>query len=215
MKVTPRRLFISCSFAVIALLAVVSARGQGPSFIPNGAEFPNSGGTSSTYSATGSIDLTGPFFQNLGTNGRTCASCHQPSDGMSVSAAHVQQRFTTTGGLDPIFRTNDGSNCNTGIDTSTVDARNAAYSLLRTRGLIRVAVDVPGTRDFHVVDVSNAYGCGSLTSISMYRRPLPATNLRFLSAVMWDGRESSPLTGTKRIVTASFSDYDPDALQFD
>ena len=24
----------------------------------------------------------------------------------------------------------------------------------------------------------------------MYRRPLPATNLRFLSAVMWDGRES-------------------------
>jgi hypothetical protein len=26
----------------------------------------------------------------------------------------------------------------------------------------------------------------------MYRRPLPATNLRFLSTVMWDGRESLP-----------------------
>jgi hypothetical protein len=25
----------------------------------------------------------------------------------------------------------------------------------------------------------------------VYRRPLPSTNLRFLSAVMWDGRESS------------------------
>jgi hypothetical protein len=28
----------------------------------------------------------------------------------------------------------------------------------------------------------------------MYRRPLPSTNLPFLSAVMWDGRESSPAT---------------------
>jgi hypothetical protein len=33
----------------------------------------------------------------------------------------------------------------------------------------------------------------------MYRRPLPATNLKFLSAVMWDGRESSPQTGTQKI----------------
>jgi hypothetical protein len=30
----------------------------------------------------------------------------------------------------------------------------------------------------------------------MYRRPLPATNLKFLSAVMFDGRESSTQTGT-------------------
>ena len=28
----------------------------------------------------------------------------------------------------------------------------------------------------------------------MYRRPLPSTNLGFLSAVMWDGRESSATT---------------------
>jgi len=26
----------------------------------------------------------------------------------------------------------------------------------------------------------------------MYRRPLPTSNLRFLSAVMWDGRASVP-----------------------
>ncbi|MGA9814252.1 MAG: hypothetical protein WBQ64_15810, partial [Terriglobales bacterium] len=26
----------------------------------------------------------------------------------------------------------------------------------------------------------------------MYRRPLPATNLGFLSTLMWDGRESTP-----------------------
>ena len=31
----------------------------------------------------------------------------------------------------------------------------------------------------------------------MYRRPLPATNLAFLSTVMWDGRESTPPTTQK------------------
>ena len=90
--------------------------------------------------AGGGIDLTGPFFQSLGTNGRACATCHQPSDGMSVSAANVELRFLLTQGTDPIFRTVDGSNCNHNIDVSTVEGRYAAYSLLRTRGLIRIAI---------------------------------------------------------------------------
>ena len=37
----------------------------------------------------------------------------------------------------------------------------------------------------------------------MYRRPLPSTNLRFLSTVMFDGRESSPQTGTQKIAYAT------------
>jgi hypothetical protein len=47
--------------------------------------------------------------------------------------------------------------------------------------------------------VANRYGCGSTSTLSMYRRPLPSTNLRFLSTVMWDGRESSTQTGTQKI----------------
>lgn len=50
--------------------------------------------------------------------------------------------------------------------------------------------------------MSNPYGCNEANVISMYRRPLPATNLRFLSAVMFDGRESTPLTGTQKITYA-------------
>src|SRR5690242_6710918 len=38
----------------------------------------------------------------------------------------------------------------------------------------------------------------------MYRRPLPATNLRFLSAVMSDGRESTPATGTTKILYSNY-----------
>src|SRR5439155_17383771 len=189
------------------LLVVAAGRGQGHRrFVPNGAKFPNSAGTSTTYSTTGAIVLNGAFFQSLGTNGRSCGTCHQPSDGMSVSAAHVQRRFEATAGLDPIFRTVDGSNCNHDIDVSTVAGRSTAYSLLRTRGLIRVAIQVPAYADFDVVSVENPYSCNETDTISQYRRPLPAANLRFLSAVMFDGRESSPLTGTTKILPTNYPD---------
>ena len=189
----------------ILVLLVAAAIGQlGQTFVPNGALFPNPKGTSSTYSTTGRIDLTGPFFQPIGSNGRACSSCHQPSDGMSVSAAHIQQRFDLSQGLDPIFRTVDGSNCNHDIDVSTVAGRSAAYSLLRTKGLIRVAIQVPSNADFDVVSVDNPYGCNESNTISQYRRPLPSTNLAFLSAVMFDGRESSALTGTTKILPSNY-----------
>jgi cytochrome c peroxidase len=43
-----------------------------------------------------------------------------------------------------------------------------------------------------VQHVSNPYGCSDTSTLSMYRRPLPATNLKFLSTLMSDGRESTP-----------------------
>jgi cytochrome c peroxidase len=192
---------ISAVFLAFATLVVIAAvEGQQISLVPNGTFFGNPNGASETYSTVGGgIDLTGPFFQSLGTNGRSCATCHQPSDGMSVAAANVQRRFVQTQGLDPIFRTVDGSNCNHSMDVSTLAGRSAAYSLLRMRGLIRVAIGVPANADYSVQSVNNPYGCNESDVISMYRRPLPATNLRFLSAVMFDGRESSPLTGTQKI----------------
>jgi len=171
------------------------------SFISNGVFFPNPNGASQTYSTNGGgIDQRGPFFQSLGTNGRSCATCHQPSDGMSVSAANVELRFLLTQGTDPIFRPVDGSTCNHNIDVSTLEGRHKAYSLLRTRGLIRVGIAVPANADYAVTSVQNPYGCNETDTISMYRRALPATNLRFLSAVMFDGRESSTATGTTKIV---------------
>jgi cytochrome c peroxidase len=206
------RLILSAvALAVVTLLVIAAAKGQEISFsslfsfIPNGVFFPNPGGASQTYSTSGGgIDLAGPFFQSLGTNGRSCATCHQPSDGMSVSALNVQLRFLLTRGQDPIFRTVDGSNCNHNIDVSTLAGKFAAYSLLLKRGLIRVAIAVPANADYQVVNVSNPYGCNETNVISMYRRPLPATNLRFLSAVMADGRESTAATGTTKILYSNY-----------
>jgi hypothetical protein len=206
-----RAIFSAVLLVALTLLSISVANGGRFTLIPNGVPFFNPSGASETYSTAGGIDLTGPFFQSLGTNGRSCASCHLPTEGMSVSAANVQLRFTATQGQDPIFRTVDGSNCNHNIDVSTLAGRQAAFSLLRTRGLIRIAIAVPPNADYSVVSVNNPYGCNESNVISMYRRPLPTTNLRFLSAVMFDGRESSAATGTTKIL---FSNY-PNSLLAD
>jgi hypothetical protein len=115
----------------------------------------------------------------------------------------VKTRFYLTQGLDPIFRTNDGSNCDHNIDTSTFGGRRNAYSLLTNKGLIRIALQVPATAEFSVVSVANPYGCSDAATLSVYRRPLPSTNLRFMSTLMWDGRESSVQTGTQKIAFAT------------
>jgi len=187
--------------AIAIALTALSANGQS---LPNLFLFPNDSGWLATYNtANQPIDLTGPFFRSLGSNGRRCSSCHVPAQGWSVSAAGVKARFEITQGLDPIFRTNDGSNCDHGIDTSTVGGRRRAYSLLTDRGLMRIAIQVPDNAEFNVISVVNPYGCGDTAILSLYRRPLPAANLRFLSAVMWDGRESSTQTGTQSITFAT------------
>jgi cytochrome c peroxidase len=185
------------------LLGAVTVALADSGFLPNLFPFQDSTGTLRTFSTTGKLDLTGPFFQNLGTNGRSCATCHEPSDAWSVSAAHIAKRFEETHGLDPLFRPVDGSNCDRHIDETTLQGRRHAYSLLIKYGLIRIALPVPEGAEFEVVSVTNPYGCNDTSTLSMYRRPLPSTNLRFLSTLMWDGRESSTQTDTIPIAFAT------------
>src|SRR5580704_6433038 len=150
-------------------------------------------GFSGTYSKTGSVDLSGPFFQRLGTNGRTCETCHAPSDAFGLSAADAQLRYFVSRGKDPLFEQVDGSTCPTGPVNN---------SLVVNNGLIRIGLALPpNTTDpsppqYTIAAVQDPYGCALTTNpegqqiVSVYRRPLPTTNLGFLSAVMFDGRES-------------------------
>src|SRR6266851_701649 len=154
----------------------------------------NASGIVRTVNLNGALDLNNPFFKELGTNGRSCFSCHRPAQGWSITPESVRRRFDESRGLDPVFRANDGSNCE-GADISTVVRRRSAFSQLLNKGLIRVGINVPASAEFVIDAVDDPYQCGApLTTASMYRRPLPSTNLRFLSAVMWDGRESTPTT---------------------
>jgi len=161
------------------------------------------GGRIATFQpGVATITANNAFFQNLGTNGRTCFTSHQPQTGWTISAAEVRDRFAASAGTDPIFRLVDGATCPTD-DVSTLNAKRRAYKLVMDKGLIRIGLPLPSAPnlEFSVASVDDPYGCTTnpatgLTSpttgiISMYRRPLPSTNLGFLTTIMWDGRESS------------------------
>jgi cytochrome c peroxidase len=142
-----------------------------------------------TFTASGNVDTTGAFFQNLGTNGRTCNTCHRIEDAWSINPPDLQQRFSKTNGTDPVFRTVDGSNSPL-ADVSTTQAKKKAYSMLLNKGLIRVGKGIPANAEFSLVSVDDPYHYASATELSLFRRPLPSTNLRFITAAMWDGRET-------------------------
>jgi cytochrome c peroxidase len=176
---------------LVVLLVTLAASILAGTRLPNPFNSTDSTGTLSTYSTAGGIDQSNPFFQSLGTNDRSCGSCHVPSNAMSVKPSDLQARFNSSNGTDPIFRPNDGSNCPS-ADVSTMQARRAAYSLLLNKGLIRISLQMPANAGFSITGIQDPYGCSETTASlpAFYRRPLPSTNLRFLSAVMWDGRES-------------------------
>jgi hypothetical protein len=171
--------------ATLAIATSAPASGNAP----NMSTFADPTGRVRTYDVDGAIDLESLFFQSLGTNGRSCGSCHVAADAWTIVPSHIQARFKATAGTDPLFRTNDGSN-SPYADVSTVAARRRAYSMLLTKGLIRVGIGMPANADFDLVDVDDPYGYASAAELSLFRRPLPSTNLPFLSTVMWDGRET-------------------------
>lgn len=210
--------------AVVHQLAL-KVHNTGPSNSPTGVFPPVIGTTLQSFDPTGIVEsynlaaptetATNAFFQSLGTNGRACATCHEPRSAWGVSASSIQLRFLLSAGTDPIFRVVDGATCPSD-DVSTLSKKLKAYSLLLSKGLIRIFLPFPDTQlgstpplptDFVITKVKDPYGCTDLSSgtpvVSVYRRPLPAADLRFLTecpssqtscaplAIMWDGREVS------------------------
>jgi cytochrome c peroxidase len=179
-----------------------------PPVIGGFERFRNPDGYSANFQPAGpTVTENQPFFMPLGTNGRTCQTCHQPSAGWTITPSRIQAAFRASAGTAPLFRPVDGAVCPS-ADTSSYRARTSAYGLVLNKGLIRVSIRLPelSSLQFSIVDVKDPYGCTTspefgLTSfgpdvptqgsVSIYRRPLPTTNLRFLTAVMWDGREPS------------------------
>src|SRR6185369_6612738 len=78
---------------------------------PSAVRARNAHGEALTVNVDGGpvVDPAGPFSQALGTNGRSCATCHVPEAAMSLTPAVVRRAFDETNGTAPLFRTNDGS----------------------------------------------------------------------------------------------------------
>jgi hypothetical protein len=155
---------------------------------------PDPAGTMASFS-TNDFDA-GPsdaFFASLGTNGRTCNSCHKQDQGWTVSAAKVRE-LAANDPSDPLFAPVDGSDCPPTRSAQSADA--AASTLLTGYGLIRLQIAPKSSADF-AVTATNPQGCTIPPTdpsiggaLFLFRRPLPSANLAVLSTVMWDGRET-------------------------
>src|SRR5580698_8535364 len=113
--------FASLSTAAAAVLV----------FIPNLMPFHDKTGAVATYNTAGVINEQNPFFESLGTNGRSCATCHQADQAFGLSAAGARLVYARTHGLDPLFAPVDGANCPTDDSDDP-----SAHSLLLNDGLI-------------------------------------------------------------------------------
>src|SRR6185437_6642078 len=51
-----------------------------------------------TFSKSGEAKVNNAFFQSLGTNGRSCVTCHQASDAWTVTPEHIRARFDASDG---------------------------------------------------------------------------------------------------------------------
>jgi cytochrome c peroxidase len=168
----------------------------------------NSHGIDATFSTAGYIDLNNPFFKSLGTNGRSCSTCHVPSEGWVITPKGVQARFEKTKGMDPLFRLNDGAN-SPAARVSTLEERRNAYSMLLSKANIRVGVSVPPNAEFTLVEADDPYGHASAAELSLFRRPMPSTNLKFLSSVMWDTRETTQMPGSGNCIFGTSTCFAP------
>ena len=181
--------------------------------LPEFDAFDSNEGTLGVLNASGPVNTEGhPFFTALGTNGRACVNCHQPTYGMSVSTTGLVERWRDTDGKDPVFAAFDGSNC-----PSLPQDQEKSHSLLLKRGLFRIPLPWPPKNadgspkpvEFTIEVVRDPTGCNTSAqyglksadpTISVYRRPRPAANLKYV------------ISGGQPIVlkTGMLADVDPE-----
>jgi cytochrome c peroxidase len=186
---------------------------RAPATIPQTLSNTDSTGVVTSYQPQGAtIKATNPFFAVLGTNGRSCFTCHQPQAAWSMTPQLATSIFLSTKGTDPLFSPVDGENCpNLAATAKTLSQKAAASSQLLSKGNIRIFMPIPANAQFQVRVIHDPYGCENNATyglpsggISMYRRVMNSSNLTMngqfganhstintQGAIMWDGREAS------------------------
>lgn len=149
----------------------------------------NRAGIAEAYSPLGTLpelEATNPFFADLGTNGRTCASCHGFEGGWTTSAA--DEMWDDSHGTDPLFLvTFDIGKC-ASSDISTRSKRRSAMKLTLERGSVRAGQQrIQPTAEFEVTSFDDPYNCpeNTLTAINGYRKPNPLTSVAQKTSVTW------------------------------
>lgn len=161
--------------------------------LPAEANYENPSGRLGFLNASGPVDMKDhAFFEPLGINPRGCVTCHQPSSAMSLSVELLRERWRVTKGEDSVFAAVDGSN-----NPKLPQALESSHSLILSRGVFRVGLPWPPrsfsgkaippeftievVRDPTGVNLDDTYGLNGVNpTVSVFRRPRPSANLKYL-----------------------------------
>lgn len=141
----------------------------------------NLSGIAATSHTSGGIDRTNPFFLDLGTNGRTCESCHDSKAAWTTSALVSSILFELTQGTHTQFASQHDTGNRPDAPYGTVSEKRAALSTLLKHGLIRFANTLHVGNDYDVTEVADPYGWGTPALFARFRRP--GTNMGFTNRI--------------------------------
>jgi cytochrome c peroxidase len=143
----------------------------------------NDYGTAETFTASGTIDFTNPFFQALGTNPRTCGTCHSPDGGWTITADANKELFKNTDGLAPLFNLVDqGSRPD--ADISTKQARKETFELSIKRAVTRFTRNVSAPTFEFTVAPEDPSGFSTTAAVLNFRRPTASANQTKVSSIL-------------------------------
>jgi len=143
----------------------------------------NDYGVAETFHTSGAIDFTNPFFQALGTNPRTCMTCHAPNQGWTDTAAANKQLFKDSDGLDPMFNLVD-QGTRPGADISTKHARKLTFGdNTIALAVTRFTRNIPAAGEFTVAP-EDPSGFSTPTQVLNFRRPTAVANESKVSSIL-------------------------------
>lgn len=143
----------------------------------------NKYGVAETFHTSGTLDLTNPFFQRLGTNLRSCDTCHDDEQGWTMTSEGNKEAFKDTDGLDPLFNlVDEGSRPD--ADISTKRARRETFALTINHAVTRFTRTIPATAQFTLIAVEDPSGFSTTTSFLNFRRPTATMNETKVSSIL-------------------------------
>jgi len=142
----------------------------------------NLAGIAATSHTSGVIDRTNPFFQSLGTNGRTCETCHDSRSAWTTSATLMSLLFEFTGGTHPLFVSlHDSGSRPDGLLTGTLAQKRNAFKATLQFGVHRFTRTNHVGNDYDVTAVDDPWGWSTPASFADFRRA--GTNLGFTNRI--------------------------------
>jgi cytochrome c peroxidase len=147
----------------------------------------------------GAVNFFSPYPSG---NGRSCATCHNPDDGYSLSPATVEARWeqlqrarlTNPQAVDPLFRAIDA------------DDGREDFTRLRTRALVRVRVPLP--ERVRLTDTPNA------TEVEVWRAVPPLNMLEFTAPYQQDRSIATLEAHTRAAVDAHLEPSAPPSQEY-